>query len=259
MSEYGAYMRSQWEQFSQNRTRWNANLEATAHVAVRRVLDVGCGVGQELLPFVSAGASAVGVDVSAESPQLGRQAYRSVPNAVVSFLQAAAEHLPFQTGSFDVVISRLSLPYTDNRRALAEMARVLHRDGVLLIKIHHGRYYIQKLGRGLMRRQWLSAVHAARILVSGAIYHLLGWQVRNRIVTGETFQTEWMMRRELRQVGLDILRTMPDSNSHTPSYVVGRSPDGRRGPRLPAAPREEHPQTEKNSKQRGVAQWGAYI
>lgn len=254
MEDYRSYIRSQWRQFDQDRTRWDAYLAATADLTVRRALDVGCGAGQELLPFAAAGASAVGVDLTTEAAEVARHSFRSLPQAVVSFLQAAAEHLPFRAGSFDVVISRLSLPYTDNRRALTEMARVLRPNGVLLIKIHHGRYYVQKLGRGLLRGQWLSAVHAARILVSGTLYHLLGRQVRNRLVTHETFQTEWMLRRELRRLGLEIRQTMPDSNPHTPSYVVGRSRDASRHPRPAVAlPRKYRPQAEEKPQKRGVA------
>ncbi len=254
MEDYRSYIRGQWREFDQDRARWDAYLAATADLSVRRALDVGCGAGQELLPFATTGASVVGVDVSTEAASVGRHSFQAVPRAIVAFLQAAAEHLPFQSGSFDVVISRLSLPYTDNRRALAEMARVLRPDGLLLIKIHHGRYYMQKLSRGLLRGQWLSAVHAARILVSGAIYHLLGRQIRNRVVTHETFQTEWMMRRELRRLGLEIRQTMPDSNPHTPSYVVGRSRDASRHPRPAVAlPRKYRPQAEEKPQKRGVA------
>ncbi|MGB9178657.1 MAG: methyltransferase domain-containing protein, partial [Pyrinomonadaceae bacterium] len=136
------------------------------------------------------------------------------------FLRAAAEALPFQSESFDVVICRLALPYTDNRRTLAEFARVLRSGGVLFLKTHHANFYLHKFKQGMGERDARSMVHAARVLAAGAIYHLSGRQPRLRIPSTETFQSAWLLRRELARCGLRIRREMPDSDSATPSFLI---------------------------------------
>jgi cyclopropane fatty-acyl-phospholipid synthase-like methyltransferase len=66
-----AYLLSEWERYEANPERSRATLTAVARRAVSRVLDVGCGAGQELLPFVrELGAKSTGVDVSTEAIQL---------------------------------------------------------------------------------------------------------------------------------------------------------------------------------------------
>jgi ubiquinone/menaquinone biosynthesis C-methylase UbiE len=190
---------------------------------VSRVLDVGCGAGQELLPFVSErGACGVGVDVAPETGRAGRELFVTrAPGARVAFVRAAAEALPFAAGSFDVVVCRLALPYTDNARALSEMARVLRGGGVLILKIHHPRYYLSEAAHALAALSPREFVHAARVLLSGALYRFTGRQPRgSRLLSGETFQTEAMLRRELARVRLRIRRAMPDSNPLSPSYVI---------------------------------------
>src|SRR5205085_6774151 len=123
--------------------RARESLEAVAGLDARRGLDVGCGAGQELLPFAGQpGAVCIGSDVTPEAGLAGRELFASRPPAGrIAFVRAAAESLPFAAGSFDVVICRLALPYTDNARCLSELARVLRPGGVLLLKIHHARYY----------------------------------------------------------------------------------------------------------------------
>lgn len=221
-SDYDSYVRSEWELFARDPERARASLEAVAGLEVRRVLDVGCGAGQELLPFAAArGASCVGVDVAPEVGLAGRELFAThAPEARVRFVRAAAESLPFAGETFDVAVCRLALPYTDNARSLAELARVLRPGGALLLKIHHARFYTRKLRRALAGGELLSAVHAARVLAAGALYRATGRQPRARIPSPETFQTRGMLGRELTRCGLRITRELGDTNPLTPSFLI---------------------------------------
>lgn len=224
MSGYDEYVRQEWAMFAADPTRSRASLAVVGRTEVSYVLDVGCGAGQELLPFVrERGAVGVGVDVTPEAGIAGRELFAAhAPAARVAFARAAAEALPFAPSSFDVIICRLALPYTDNARALAEMARVLRPGGVLLLKIHHPRYYLSEAVQSLAALSPLPAVHAARVLTAGAIYRITGRQPRTRLIGTETFQTEKMLQRELERFGLKIRREMPDSNPATPSYAISK-------------------------------------
>jgi ubiquinone/menaquinone biosynthesis C-methylase UbiE len=222
-TEYDQYIRLAWARFIADPARTRTSLEAVAGINVARVLDVGCGAGQQLLPFVTRlGAYGVGLDPSPEVGHAGRELFAAhTPDARVAFLRGSAERLPFSADSFDVLICRLVLPYTDNVRTLSEFARVLRPGGVLLLKIHHPRFYLRKLVQGLKGRDLRYAVHAARVLLAGVVYHATGKQSHSRLTAGgETFQTPWLLRRELRRQGLRISRELPDTEKITPSFLV---------------------------------------
>ena len=222
-ASYDAYVQAEWQLFAANSERAASAREAVSGMPIQRVLDVGCGAGQELRPFLhGASVLGVGIDRSPEVGVAGRRLFREhQPRSRVAFVRAAAEDLPLATSSVDVIVCRLVLPYTDNARALAELARVLRPGGALLLKFQHARFYFRELATGLTRRQFKSVVHACRVLVAGAIYHLTGAQPRRRI-SGESFQTLWLLRRELARNGLEIQRILPDSRPATPTLLIGR-------------------------------------
>jgi SAM-dependent methyltransferase len=202
--------------------RFQPYLDAVADLKVERVLDVGCGVGQILYPFVALkGAFGIGLDPTARACRMGREFYaEQVPGARVQFVCGIAEKLPFPPASFDVVNCGLALPYMDNARAIEEIARVLRPGGVFLLRIHHARYYLNDLWQSLIAGRALSTIHAGRVLTVGLIYHLTGKQTDTRIFGNETFQTRWLLVRELSRRGLNLKDERSDSNPRTPSFVI---------------------------------------
>ena len=224
-NDYDSYVRVEWNKFAGDPARARASLAASAGMGVKRVLDVGCGAGQELLPFVTEkGALGFGMDIAPTVGRVGREMYAThAPSARVNFLRGTAEDLPFPSGSFDVVICRLALPYTHNERAFAEVSRVLRPDGKYLLKISGVRWYLLELRQALKSGKITSMIHATRVLVAGSIYHLTRHQPRSRIPSRETFQSEWLLRHELKRHGLAIHGTTPDSNPLTPSFVIVKS------------------------------------
>jgi SAM-dependent methyltransferase len=220
-SEYEDYLELEWSLFAGDPARQRESAQAVAGVATRRVLDVGCGAGQEMIPFAAAGAWCVGVDIARQSAGVATRLFAErYPGLPVTFARAAAEDLPFDDGAFDVLLCRVVIPYTDNARALGEMSRVLRPGGALLLKVHHLRYYLRKLAAGLRQGSPLSAVHALRVLVSGALYHATGRQPAGGLLLRESFLTAGLLKRELGRAGLTVERELADSNALTPSYLV---------------------------------------
>lgn len=203
---------------------FQAFLDAVADQRVERVLDVGCGIGQMLYPFVAfKGAFGVGIDPTDQACRIGHDFYRERGlSERVRFISAKAETLPFASASFDVVNCGLALPYMNNAGALDEIGRVLRPGGILLLKIHHTRYYLHDLWRGLRSRRLYAMVHAGRVLVVGAIYHLTGRQTSTRILGSETFQTRWLLRRELKSRGLNIESERHDTTPRAPAFVISK-------------------------------------
>jgi SAM-dependent methyltransferase len=221
VSDYAKYVQQEWDAFAQEPSRHAAAVKAASGLQIHQVLEIGCGGGQELIPFGSLGATCFGIDISKESGSLGQHLFaRHYPKMPVWFATAQAEHLPFRSNAFDIVICRVAIPYTDNRTAISEIARVLQHGGVLLLKVHHLRYYINKAIAGIKRRSPRFSIHALRVLLSGTLYHLTGWQPSGGLLVRECFQTEWLLRKELARLGLRIERELDDSNPLTPSYRI---------------------------------------
>lgn len=190
MDDHAAYVRAEWRLFHER----NEPLARLAPSA-RRVLDVGCGAGQELLAFP--GATTVGIDVRKDGLLAGRTLFREAGRPPPSLLLAPAEALPFRDASFDAVICRLALPYTDVRRSLAEMARVLRPGGALVLQIHALAYYLR---RAREAQGWRDVVHAARAMVNGAIFLVTGWQ------PGEVFLQMPALSRALAAAGVRVVQ-----------------------------------------------------
>jgi len=116
------------------RTAWDRILDVV--LAGRRgldALDVGCGTGFLSLELSARGHRVTGVDFAPAMIALSRKK-AAERGASVRFDEADAEHLPFASGSFDLVISR-HLLWTLPRPAAAidEWIRALRPGGRLVV------------------------------------------------------------------------------------------------------------------------------
>jgi ubiquinone/menaquinone biosynthesis C-methylase UbiE len=94
-----------------------------------RVLDVAAGNGNVSLAAARRWCDVVATDYVPELLERARER-AAVENLAMSFRAADAEALPFDTGSFDVVVSTFGVMFTaDHERAAAEMVRVCRHGG----------------------------------------------------------------------------------------------------------------------------------
>lgn len=99
-------------------------------LARTRLLDVGSGTGGFLAEAHGRVAESAGVDVAMRWLQVSRRRFRDRGQPDPALVCANAEHLPFEDGAFDVVVSTATLEFTrDVDRVLAECARVLRPGG----------------------------------------------------------------------------------------------------------------------------------
>jgi ubiquinone/menaquinone biosynthesis C-methylase UbiE len=102
-----------------------------------KLLEIGCGMGTDLLQFARGGARCTGVDLTPRSVQITRHRFE-LYGKEGSFMIADGERLPFATESFDVVYSNGVLHHTpDTAGAIREIHRVLRKDGTAKGMLYH--------------------------------------------------------------------------------------------------------------------------
>lgn len=200
-----------------------ALVEAVKNRPVERVLDVGCGLGQDLLPFAEKRAAfCIGIDRAAEVGKLGRKLFaeRKMENRV-AFAQSAGEKLPFADESFDVVMCRLALPYMKNDAAVAEFARVLKPQGAILLKLHAPAFYFGMIRERARTFNPKLVAYPLICLANGALYQLTERQPTGKFWQGkEVYQTPKLLARRIEKFGLRIESELPDTNRQAPSLLI---------------------------------------
>lgn len=111
------------------------------------VLEVGSGMGCDLVEFAQLGASVHGIDLTHPGVLLARG---NLAQAGVTgrLLEGDAERLPFSDSHFDVAYSFGVLHHTpDTERAISEILRVLRPGGRALIMLYHRYSWFTLLAR----------------------------------------------------------------------------------------------------------------
>jgi ubiquinone/menaquinone biosynthesis C-methylase UbiE len=114
------------------------------------VLDVGSGTGV-LLPFLAAGVGNEGRIIALDfSEEMLVQARVRNSSSIVDFVQADGMAVPLADGSVDLALCNGVFPhFSDQGRALKEMARVLRNNGRLVISHTMGREMINQLHQSI--------------------------------------------------------------------------------------------------------------
>ena len=116
----------------------------------KRVLDVGCGAGTDLVRFAKGGAIVSGVDLSAAAIALARQNV-SQQGLEADLREADGEHLPYAEATFDLVFAHGVVQYTPDGAALIrECQRVLKPGGEAIFQVYNRVSWLNALS-GLMK------------------------------------------------------------------------------------------------------------
>jgi 2-polyprenyl-3-methyl-5-hydroxy-6-metoxy-1,4-benzoquinol methylase len=96
-----------------------------------RVLDVACGTGNLSLPAARAGAEVTGVDIAANLVEQARERAEA-ENLKIRFDVGDAEDLPYEDGSFDVVVTMFGAMFAPRPdRTASELKRVTRPGGLI--------------------------------------------------------------------------------------------------------------------------------
>lgn len=113
----------------------------------KTLLEVGCGIGTDLVRFAKGGAIATGVDLSATAIELAR---KNAEQAGVDLRLELAngEALPFEDASFDAVYAHGVLQYTaDPKRMVEECRRVLRPEGLAIFMVYNRLSWLNALSK----------------------------------------------------------------------------------------------------------------
>ncbi len=173
----------------------------------KRVLDVGCGMGEFVRRLREFSRDVCGVDIDAERV---RQGAERVPNLALS----VGEHLPFGDDTFDVVLLHEVIEHVaDDLATLREARRVLRPDGRAVIFCPNRLYPFETHGVFLGRRYVFGNVPLVNWLPDAA---------RDRLVPHARAYTRRDIQRLCRRAGLrERLHTYVFPGF---DHVVGRRP-----------------------------------
>jgi SAM-dependent methyltransferase len=96
-----------------------------------RVLDVAAGTGNAAIPAAQRGANVTASDLTPELLDAGR-ARADAAGVTLEWVEADAERLPFDDGSYDVVMSAIGVMFAPHHQAAAdELVRVCRPGGTI--------------------------------------------------------------------------------------------------------------------------------
>jgi SAM-dependent methyltransferase len=106
-------------------------VEACGIEAGMRVLDVAAGTGNASIPAAERGAEVVASDLTPELFEAGKRR-AAAAGIELEWVEADAERLPFEDGSFDVVMSSIGAMFAPHHQAVAdELVRVCRPGGTI--------------------------------------------------------------------------------------------------------------------------------
>ena len=133
-----------------------------------RLLEIGCGMGTDLLQFARGGAHCTGIDLTPRSVEITRHRFAlyGIPG---TFMISDGERLPFASETFDVVYSNGVLHHTpDTAGAIREVHRVLRLGGTAKVMLYHRNslnYWFEIiLRRGVVGGEFLRGRSAEEIM-----------------------------------------------------------------------------------------------
>jgi ubiquinone/menaquinone biosynthesis C-methylase UbiE len=104
----------------------------------KTLLEVGCGIGTDLVRFARGGALVIGIDLSSTAIDLAKQNFALHGVAAQELRVGNGEAVPFADDSFDVVYGHGVVQYTANApRLIGECHRVLKPGGAAIFMVYN--------------------------------------------------------------------------------------------------------------------------
>jgi SAM-dependent methyltransferase len=184
---------------------WMPELMGFKSFAGARLLEVGCGMGTDLLQFARGGAHCTGIDLTPRSIAITRQRF-ALYEQPVELLIGDGERLPFANDTLDVVYSNGVLHHTpDTAGAISELHRVLKHSGTAKVMLYHKNslnYWGElMLHRGVLRGDLLRGRSPEEIMSRWVEYSEHGGRP---LVKAYTREQTLELFRNFREIKIDV-------------------------------------------------------
>jgi SAM-dependent methyltransferase len=114
----------------------------------RKLLEVGCGIGTDLVRFARGGARVTGIDLSQTAIDLARKNFALNHVSAEELRVANGEELPYPDATFDVVYGHGVIQYTaDPARLVRECHRVLKPGGTGIFMVYNRVSWLNALSK----------------------------------------------------------------------------------------------------------------
>ncbi len=135
------------EEYRFDKLRYLPRVVDFASYAGKHLLEIGCGVGTDLIRFAQAGARVVGVDLAEVSIDLARKNFEA--HGLEADLRVMnGEALEFPDETFDVVYAHGVLQYTASAtRMINEIYRVLKPGGETILMVYNRLSWLNLLSK----------------------------------------------------------------------------------------------------------------
>jgi ubiquinone/menaquinone biosynthesis C-methylase UbiE len=114
----------------------------------QQLLEIGCGIGTDLVRFARGGARVTGVDLADTAIDLARKNFALNGLVPEELCVGNGEQLPFANNSFDIVYAHGVIQYTANPAALiVEAHRVLRPGGTGIFMVYNRLSWLNALSK----------------------------------------------------------------------------------------------------------------
>jgi ubiquinone/menaquinone biosynthesis C-methylase UbiE len=114
----------------------------------QQLLEVGCGIGTDLVRFAKGGARVTGVDLAETAIALARSNFELNGVAAEDLRVANGEALPYADATFDTVYGHGVIQYTSNApQLIREMHRVLKSGGTGIFMVYNRVSWLNALSK----------------------------------------------------------------------------------------------------------------
>lgn len=189
----------------------------------QRVVELGCGIGCNLVSLNGAAREALGIEREFVRAQLAELMWELADLQVPRILVASAERTPLGQECCDTVVVLGALQYMPIRAVLAECERILAPGGRLVVVLPHFAGFLQRARGQFSSLSWR---HRARDLftVAGTLaYPWLGRGLPRP--TDPVYPARQRLRRWMRAAGFEADERLTRALGHETCYVahkVGR-------------------------------------
>jgi ubiquinone/menaquinone biosynthesis C-methylase UbiE len=132
-----------------------SELKLLGNVKKKKILEIGCGGGQNSIVLAKRGAKPVGLDLSEEQIKHAQKLAKKEQVNVAFHVGNMEDLSAFKNESYDIVLSSFALDYVDDPlRTFQETFRVLKKSGLFVLAVVHPIAHRGRVLRYEKRRMW---------------------------------------------------------------------------------------------------------